>query len=474
MAQIFYQQPNARVGDVIPKYVEGTYQLFYLKNWRDRTDPEFVPGWHRMETRDLVQMSREVPVHVMGGTGDLIEKEGVWHLFACIFPNGKQLVTHYISTDGTLDHWELQEEDTFGPDGVVYHGSDWRDPRVVYREDLQEYWMFLAARANKPHSQTGCVGLCVSKDLKKWEYREPIYFPQRFHGACECPDVFRMGDWYYLVFSAYTNLFGTYYVKCPVGGTQWQIPKNHRLDSRAFYAAKTAGTGMERYLFGWNPTKENDEYGFWPQKFHGQDYQTWDWGGSMVIHQLHQLPDGDLAVAMPSQKKEMLAQPLAWSFHPVTEGWSLTHGQAEAVTQASQQMMILGEQPETMYCSVEIRANGADQAGLVLHGEKDMKEGYYLYVEPERGRFVYRSGIRMGEEGGKTFPYDVELESAVRTPEDGVYRLEVLTEGSVGVAYVNQQAALSFRMYDHTGGYMGLFSFGKATFSQISWKGKHV
>lgn len=185
MTQIFYQQPNARVGDVIPQYVEGTYQLFYLKNWRDRTDPEFVPGWHRMETRDLVQMSREVPVHVMGGTGDLIEKEGVWHLFACIFPNGKQLVTHTI--------------------------------------------------------------------------------------RCECPDV-----------------------------------------------------------------------------------------------------------------------------------------------------------------------------------------------------------VHMGEEGGKTFPYDVELESAVRTPEDGVYRLEVLTEGSVGVAYVNQQAALSFRMYDHTGGYMGLFSFGKATFSQISWKGKHV
>ena len=181
----------------------------------------------------------------------------------------------------------------------IYHYSDWRAPRVVYREDLDEYWMFLAARANKPHSQTGCVGLCVSKDLKTWEYREPVYFPERFNGACECPDVFRMGDWYYLVFSSYTNLFGTYYVKCPVDGTGWQIPENHRLDARAFYAAKTAGHDMERYICGWNPTKDENIFGFWPDKFKGRDCRTWDWGGSMVVHQLIQQPDGNLGLALP-------------------------------------------------------------------------------------------------------------------------------------------------------------------------------
>ena len=110
-------------------------------------------------------------------------------------------------------------------------------------------------------SQTGCVGLCVSKDLKHWEYREPVYYPRRFNGACECPDVFRMGDWYYLVFSGCTNLFGNYYIKCRAGESEWQIPDNHRLDARAFYAAKTAGNEKERYLFGWNPTKEENLFG---------------------------------------------------------------------------------------------------------------------------------------------------------------------------------------------------------------------
>ena len=49
----------------------------------------------------------------------------------------------------------------------------------MYREELGEYWMFLAARANEGHSQTGCVGLCVSGDLKHWEYRKPVYYPRR-------------------------------------------------------------------------------------------------------------------------------------------------------------------------------------------------------------------------------------------------------------------------------------------------------
>lgn len=472
MEKLFYQQPNARVGDVIPKYIDGKYQLFYLKNWRDRNDPEFVPGWHRMETDDLVHMSPETPIHVLGGTGDLICKDGVWHLFACIFPEGKQFVTHYISPDGSLDHWELQEEDTFGPDGVIYHCSDWRDPRIVYQEGTGEYYMYLAARANLPHSQTGCVGLCVSKDLKHWEYREPAYFPQRFNGACECPDFFTMGEWEYLVFSSYTTLFGTYYVKRRAGEKEWQLPQNHRLDTRAFYAAKTAGHGMERYLFGWNPTKEGDDYGFWPQKDHGQDYQTWDWGGSMVIHQLIQLPDGDLAEAPPQQRLAQFTQGVENEFHPVTQGWKREEGKLTATTGATQQMMLMQPQPESCYVTVTIRAQGAQQAGVALHVDETMKEGYYLYVEPGQNKLVYRGWLRMSEEGGKTFPYDGELEVPIRPAEDGVYRLELVTEGTVGVAYVNRQAALSFRMYDYTGRNLGLFAFGPAEFSQIEVKGR--
>ncbi len=468
--RIFYHAPGARTGDVIPKYIDGKYQLFYLKNWKNPKDPQAVPGWHRMESEDLLHMSGEVPIHVKGGTGDLIFWQGQWHLFACIFPEGRQLVTHYVSRDGSLDNWEYIQEDTFGPDGVIYHPSDWRDPRIVYRQELGEFWMFLAARAMDNHSQTGCVGLCVSKDLKKWEYRPPVYYPGRFNGALECPDVFRMGDWYYLIFSSYTTLFGNYYVKCRAGEKNWQIPKNHRLDGRAFYAAKSAGNERERFLFGWNPTKEENIFGFWPDKLKAQDYRTWDWGGSMVIHRLSQQPDGDLRLSLPEEKKNLFDLPVKNELRILTPGWEMEENKYKATGSASQQMLLMQNLPESCYVVTEIIIGDARQAGVILQADESLGEGYYVYLEPERGRLVFRSWLRMKEEGGKTFPYDVELEAPVRASADHRYLLEILTEGSAATAYVNGEAALSFRMYDLAGRGLGLFSFGRAEFENTQMR----
>lgn len=466
--KIFYRAEGARTGDVIPKYIDGKYELFYLKGWKNPNHPEAVHGWHRMESENLVHMGGETPIHVEGGTGDLIYKDNKYHLFACIFPEGKQYITHYVAKGNHLDEWEYVEEDTFGPDGEIYSGPDWRDPRVFFREDLGEYWMLVAARVKGSHSQTGCVGLCVSKDLKHWEYRAPFYYPARFAGACECPDIFRINDWYYLVFSSYTNLFGTYYVKCRVGSERWEIPENHRLDARAFYAAKTAGDGSRRFLFGWIPTKEENIFGFWPDKLKAQDYRTWDWGGDMVIHELCQQPNGDLGLCIMKEKRELLSQTVPLSPEWITKGWERTEKGFKSSDAASQQMMLLQKQPSSCYISMQILTDeNTKQAGIVLHTEKEMQNGYYFYLEPDRKRLVYRSWLRMSEEGGKTFPYDVEMEVPVKVSNNNTYRLEVLTEERNGVIYINGEAAMSFKMYDLAEGCVGMFAFGTAAFENI-------
>lgn len=123
--------------------------------------------------------------------------------------------------------------------------------------------------------------------------------------------------------------------------------------------------------------------------------------------------------------------------------------------------------PECCRIRADIRTIDAAQAGLILHVREDMGRGYYLGIEPERGRLLYRSWLRMYEEGGKTFPYDVELECPIRRAADGRYRLEVVLEGTAATAYVNDEAALSFRMYDLEGGNLGLFSLGRAVFADI-------
>ena len=51
--------------------------------------------------------------------------------------------------------------------------------------------------------------------------------------------------------------------------------------------------------------------------------------------------------------------------------------------------------------------------------------------------------------------------------DGGRYRLEIITEGEIGAAYVNDEAALSFRMCDLKERNTAIFAFGKAKMENI-------
>ncbi len=433
----FYKEENSRVGDVIPKFIDGRFEIFYLKGYIKPVEG-VRHGWHHISTDDLSMLGESVPIGVEGGTGDLIRANGRMHLFACIFPEGKQFITHYVSKDGGLNNWEYLAEDTFGPDGVIYDESDWRDPRIIYDDEAHIYHMFMCARQKKYPERGGCVGHCVSKDLKTWEYREPIYAPGRFAGGCECPDFFINGDYEYLIFSEYTNLYGTYYVKRKKGEENWEIPFNHRLESRAFYAAKTASDEKHRYLFGWNPTKEEDVFGYWPSRRKEKDLRTFDWGGDMVIHEIGFDSNGDILLSAPEAKKKFFDKEV-----PVSES------------------------PDNFMLEADLFSDNAKEMTVILRADERISHFYSLVIEPQIGRLQYKSHIRCSEEGGKTFPFDVEAESFFKKPADNHYHLTVIVEEEKGVAYVNNEAALSFRMCDYKSGRIAFESLGEAEIGNV-------
>jgi beta-fructofuranosidase len=152
----------------------------------------------------------------------------------------------------------------------------------------------------------------------------------------------------------------------------------------------------------------------------------------------------------------------------LTPGWTQTEKSLTSASDSCQEMALMQQLPENFYLRADIRTENARQCGLILNTTEDFGKGYYLCLEPENRRLVFRSWLRLYEEGGKTFPYDVELEVPVRISENGLYQLEVLREGTAATAYVNDEAALSFRMYDLPAGNLGLFSLGQAEFSGIA------
>ena len=252
--KLFFTPDYAKCGDVIPFYNEaaGRFDHFYLKNWDPEVPEEqIVHGWHRLSTVDH-RHYEELPAGIRGGTGCILPVDGVYHMFYCTFDQDPpaQWARHAVSTD--LEHWTDIPEDKFTADGVIYRKSDWRDPFVFWNEEEKKWWMLMAARENAPTERDGCVALCVSDDLSHWEYRKPFYAPRENQAANECPDLFKMGDWYYLVYSNYTDGFCTHYRMSRSINGPWIRPERDTFDGRAFYAAKTGSDGLRRYAYGWN------------------------------------------------------------------------------------------------------------------------------------------------------------------------------------------------------------------------------
>lgn len=468
MSEFFYRPDQAWVGDVIPYFADGEFKLFYLHGWRENYREGLAQGWHLIGTRDFVDYREDGACGIEGGTGHVLRVGGTYHMFYCIFPPGKQLVCHAVSSD--LKTWEPIPEHTFAADDEIYELSDWRDPFVFWNEEEGQYWMLLAAMAKGPTNRKGCTALLSSKDLNTWEYREPLYAPNLHVGAHECPDLFRIGDWWYLVYSSYTGRFATFYRMSRSLNGPWLTPREDTFDGRAFYAAKSASDGHRRYLFGWNPTKNDDLFGWNPPTSRGRDYHTWDWGGNLIVHEIVQRPDGTLGVKAPDTVDAAFSQPLSLQYRAITGEWSIADHSLSCDSPYGFAGCTSREKlPEQCKLSAQISFSGETQGvGLMLRTEDTLDEAYYVTLEPQRSRLTFRGRIMQSEEGGKTFPYEVELERPIELVQDRVYEIKVFIDGTICEVYVDEHIALSARMYDIPQGKLGLFvSQGHARFDEV-------
>lgn len=141
----------------------------------------------------------------------------------------------------------------------------------------------------------------VSPNLKSWEHKG-VFMTMMWDRFYECPDVFKMGDWWYLVYSEkHAAIRKVQYfkgrtldeLKATTANDAGIWPDNHEgfLDSRGFYAGKTASDGTNRYIWGWCPTRsgnDNTEVGASPNEP--------EWAGNLVAHKIIQHEDGTLTL----------------------------------------------------------------------------------------------------------------------------------------------------------------------------------
>lgn len=455
-SQAFFRPSTSWVGDVMPVERGDELWLFYLNELRQTPKPG--TSWSLVRTSDLVTFADdgvalahgdEADVDFNAYTGSVVTgTDGVHHLFYTaqnprrLDANGLplQLIAHATSTDD-MRTWIKQPEHTFGaPAG--YETADFRDPFVFHDPESSVWRMLVAARHDRgPSRRRGVIAQFTSEDLVDWKLAAPFWDPGRFV-MHECPEVFRIGDWWYLVYSEFSDAFVTRYRMARSLAGPWLAPDRDTIDGRAFYAAKSALLNGRRIFAGWIATREGDV-----------DDGAWQWAGTLSLLEATQHPDGSLAFAPPTELFDSFSEdvPLA-----------IRAGAYDAPDcyecSLSDEVM-----PQQCYLRATIElAPRTAEAGLILRSSADGERGYLVRLEPRRGRLVLdrwprqSTGDVQWQLSGDN-PYFIELER----PADltgSTHVLEIVLEDEIAVICLDRQVCLSTRLYDHGPGRLGVFA----------------
>lgn len=454
----FYKPVNAWAADFIPLFDKGEFQIIYLLDWRNAEKFGEGTPWYLITSKDFVHFTEKGEIIKRGSkadqdlyifTGCAIRAEGRYHIFYTghnpyMREKGKpiQAVMHAVSDD--MVNWTKIPEHTFFSPKDKFEEDDWRDPFVFWNEEEKQYNMLLAARKKSGiPRRRGITALCSSKDLIKWEVREPFYAPDLYF-THECPDLFKMGDWWYLIFSEFTDKVRTRYRMSRSLKGPWITPERDDFDGHAFYAAKSASDGKQRFLFGWNPTRDGNK-----------DTGNWQWGGNLVVHELYQQANGELAVKIPQTVSGAFQKNVEVAFSKGSGNYKFANAALHLTATGSFSAAVGGVMPDL--CRIRSTFHfekGTRELGLIFRVNDDLEQAYYIRLEPDKQRVVFDKWPRERWDVDQM----VELERPLLLQAGKPVHMEAIIEGNKGVVYINDEVAMNFRAYDFPKGDWGFFA----------------
>lgn len=443
VSELYYQHPGTWFGDCMPLYADGAFQLFHQRDTR-RPEPFGEPfGWALARTTDFVRFEDLGEALEKGAddaqdqfifAGSAFEAYGQFHaLFTAYnrdYPaqgRASQVLAHAVSDD--LRHWTKLPGQMFPPE-PGYDPTDWRDPFVLRDEENDRWVMILGARTSSPKlAVTGRTVWFTSPDLEHWDFQGDFWAPGLFT-MHEMPDLFRIGERWYLLTTEYSDRSKTVYRMARSLEGPWSAPVDDAFDGRAYYAARSASDGEHRYLFGWVATKEGDD-----------DLGAWQWGGTLVVHEVYQRTDGSLGVRIPDS--------VASAF---TESRSLLEAPVTVAAPDGQQVVGLGELPADEPFIIRLHLDDADTRAVSIRLFGDEVGDAYAFTLRQAERRLdfdrvpnwpwYRYDNR-----GLERPFVLE-------PGQGC-DIEIVADGTIATLYVDG-VALNARMYQKTGTKLGL------------------
>ena len=425
------------------------FRIYYLQEFRPNDLATYHPVY-AVETRDFVNYGESGEVLPTGGredqdaaigTGSVIRchKDGLYYLFYTgnkYHPSdweNRQVVMSATSTDGV--EWSKTDLRLNGNEWYYYR-NDFRDPEVFRTEDGVYHMLVATGKDGR-----NVLAEFTSSDCRNWTHKG-LFMNTLWDRFYECPNVFKMGEWWYLVYSElHKEIRRVQYFKARTfeglaactkdDNPVW--PDNHEgyLDSRGFYAGKTASDGTNRYIWGWCPTRRDNN-----NTAVNNDNGEPDWAGTLVAHRLIQHDDGSLTLGEIETVRNWFNDEVSVS----TTAASIAAGGSIELPALS----------DKTHLSFTVTASSAQtKFGISVAKESWSGRYYSLIVNPEANNMAKVNFEQEGPDAMGFIPYiDGYFFSQ---PAGRVYHIDIYIDRSVLVLYINGQVSYTNRIYGMSG-----------------------
>lgn len=450
----YFNPTSGRCGDPMPFYDPKTdeFRVLYLQEY-EQNGPYYHPIF-AANTKDCANYEAKGEVVPTGNTPDALDgaigtgcaaynpDADVYYVYYTghTWRNGSDYEVVMRATSKDFSVWTKDRDWLLRPEDYNYPVTDFRDPQV-FRDDDGLWHMIISAK--------GRFAEFTSNDCSNWTHAGD--FAGMYWGRMlECPDIFKMGDYWYLVYSdAYRSAEGRK-VKYFKGRTLEELksnvdrhiwPDDHEgvLDSRSFYAGKTASNGRDRYIWGWCPFRRGATFEEKNVAVGGDSEPLWS--GALVCHRLIQHSDGSLTLGVVPALDGKYSK--AQSVTPLIKKNAETS--ENGATLKDNGYVLYDRLAQHNHISMTVKAGANDKFGLSFVRGTDGRSYYTLVVNPESNG---RRKVNFEHEGpGSTGFIKGGDGYMFQAPADDVYNIDVYTDNSVLTLYVNDVCAYTQRLY---------------------------
>ncbi len=420
------------VGDTMPYYEDGVYYIYYLKEGGDSynhsiylaTTKDFVT--YTEYDDPIVESNRSGGQDGWAGTGAVVKVKDVYYFFytghasSDIYEYQEKIM---LAKGGSPTQFEKVEGWEITPPAELGQKRDFRDPQAYYDTETDTITLTVTASQN---GTARILKYTLSGNLQNVTYDGIIFTnPVGNFWNLECSDTFKLGSKYYITYSAQDDTLWYASSDTPYG--PYGEPK--RIDGKLFYAAKHVESPEGAFMVGWARRSESPS----------STSEVSGWAGNLAVQKLIQKENGDLALLPVDniEKQYVNRRHLAVDDDAIQVQAGARYSYSDAFT-AYESFMLKGKFTYT----------GKGCFGLAFD-YNEQAEKYKLITLNPAGQTLRLEF----NEGGTLI-----TETAVPLEAGKEYSFTYIQEGSVGIFYLDDLAALTVRLYGVSGKTIRLYA----------------